>query len=326
VASAPLRRALAGGVTVEGDDDAFDLHVLQPQVLLAREGGTHRSDNVRDACLMRGDRVEVALDDHRGPFAPDRGPRDVERIERRALVEERRVRRGDVLGLLVGAHRPAAESDDLPARVLDRHDEPAAEPVVHTAVAGTQQAGGDPFGLGEALLLEVDEQPVPQLRRVAETELLDRLWAPASPRQVGRGALALIGRAQALSEVEECRLHQPAQPVLAFLVFRSATYELDAGTLRQHPQSLALVEVVHLLHEREDVALLVAAEAVVVPSLGVHLERRRLLRVERAEAFVDLSRSLEGHALADKSDDVDALLDRVEVTWHVRSPCGAGTR
>jgi hypothetical protein len=139
-------------------------------------------------------------------------------------------------------------------------------------------------------------------------------------------ALPVIGRAQTLPEVEERRLHQLAQPVLALAVFGRAARELDAGALGEHLQRLALIEVVELLDEREDVAFLVAAKAVVVPSFGVDLERRRLLGVERAEALVDLPRSLERHTLADERDDVDALFDGVEVTGHVRSPSGAGTK
>src|SRR3954469_18965608 len=89
LAPAPLGRALTRRIAVERDDDLFDLEILQTQVLLGGKRGAHRRDNVRDARLMRCEDVEVALDDHGGSLRANGRQRRVERVERRALVEER---------------------------------------------------------------------------------------------------------------------------------------------------------------------------------------------------------------------------------------------
>jgi len=71
-----------------------------------------------------------------------------------------------------------------------------------------------------------------------------------------------------------------------------------------------------LLEPGEGVAVAGAAEAVVAPAIGVDLERRRLLRVERAETLVEPTGLLERDPLADQLNDVDALFDEIEVTRH----------
>src|SRR5437764_412579 len=82
--------------------------------------------DVRNPGLMGDQGIHVALDHDRQPLALDRGARRVDRVQRGALAEERRIRRIQVLRLSV-AHRAAAEADHGAARVADGEDDPATE-------------------------------------------------------------------------------------------------------------------------------------------------------------------------------------------------------
>src|SRR5215469_10803572 len=61
--------------------------------------------------------------------------------------------------------------------------------------------------------------------------------------------------------------------------------QLDPGPVRQSLQRLGEAEVVDLLDELDDVAALVAGEAVPEPPGRRDIERRRLLVMERAQAL-----------------------------------------
>ncbi len=61
--------------------------------------------------------------------------------------------------------------------------------------------------------------------------------------------------------------------------------------------------------EREDVAALVAPEAVVALAIGIDVERGGLLVVERAEADVVAARLLQRQVATDDLDNVDAVAD-----------------
>src|SRR5207249_9331897 len=79
-------------------------------------------------------RSEIALPDPpRLPLASG-GPGDVERVQRRALVEKGCLARVDVLAPLVGPQRSPPEGDDPAATVLDRDHEAIPEPVVKPAL------------------------------------------------------------------------------------------------------------------------------------------------------------------------------------------------
>ena len=59
--------------------------------------------------------------------------------------------------------------------------------------------------------------------------------------------------------------------------------ELDAGPLREQTHRVDEVDVVVQLHEADHVARGVAAEALEKPAVRMHVERRRLLAVKRAQ-------------------------------------------
>ena len=83
------------------------------------------------------------------------------------------------------------------------------------------------------------------------------------------------------------RLLRREQALLALaLGRRPSAAELDAGLVGQDLQRLRLVEPVDLDEPVEDIALLAASPAVEGAAIRVDAERRRLLRVERAEPAV----------------------------------------
>src|SRR5437867_13384383 len=124
---------------------------------------------------MKGDGVEIPLDDHGGALFPYRRSGGVERVEGRTLVEEHGSLGVHVLAALLGAHRPAAKGDDPAPAVLDRDDQPFPEPVEQTAVAPADKAGRDGLLVGIALLPEIADETVPAVGGVAQPELVDRL-------------------------------------------------------------------------------------------------------------------------------------------------------
>ncbi len=84
----PRRVALLpGGIRVQRQDDAAGEALEQVQLVLG-QGRAHGGDRVGEACLVQGDHVQVALDDHHLVFRADGLARLVQPIEQAALVEE----------------------------------------------------------------------------------------------------------------------------------------------------------------------------------------------------------------------------------------------
>jgi hypothetical protein len=157
-----------------------------------------------------------------------------------------------------------------------------------------------------------------QLRRGRPGQALATAFAalgqepPSSHRLRQRGELLgveLLGRAVRLEQPAPTP-HLLARPSAALVVLDG-----DARLVGQPLDRLGEREVVDALHERQHVAPLTAAEAVPHPQLWTHVERRRLLVVERAQPLerADAARAqghvvahdvLDGRPLLDGSDDV----------------------
>ena len=86
---------------------------------------------------------------------------------------------------------------------------------------------------------------------------------------------------------------------------------------------LGEAEAIHFHDEGEDVALLMAAEAVVVAVGSVDGEGAGLFFMKRAEASVVLRAGLaQLEVVADDADDVHLLLDGLgEVVGHAKNEC-----
>src|SRR5439155_27310206 len=91
-----------------------------------------------------------------------------------------------------------------------------------------------------------------------------------------------------------------------------AILQLDAGPIREQLQGTPEVDLLDLLDEAEEVAPLVAAEAVPGLPLGVDLEAGRLLGVEGAETPQLTASLAQGDVLLDDLDQVQARLDLVD--------------
>lgn len=94
--------------------------------------------------------------------------------------------------------------------------------------------------------------------------------------------------------------------------------EGDARFLRDGANRLGETDVLDFLDEGEDVAVLVAAEAIEELAAGVNAEGRSLLFMEGAEAGVVLGASFaESDVVANDLDDVGLLFDGLgEVVGH----------
>ena len=136
-----------------------------------------------------------------------------------------------------------------------------------------------------------------------------RSWVVAAETpllEIRAGPLRLARLEQHLAVPRDRRLERLAEASTATVLPRRPRAELDPGTLGQPGQGLAEVQPVAAHDEREDVAVLSAAEAVPRLALGRDDEGRCLLGVERAEALLDRSRTLERNGLADDVGDREA--------------------
>src|SRR5262249_295738 len=126
-----------GGVPVVAEDDPF---AEPPQLfrLLRRQGRSHRGDGFLDAGAHEREVVEIALDEYRTLLPPDRVARLGEAVEGPLLLEERRLGRVEVLGLLSFGEGAAAEADGPAAIVAQHEEETVAEAVVGALGLGTR--------------------------------------------------------------------------------------------------------------------------------------------------------------------------------------------
>ena len=85
---------------------------------------------------------------------------------------------------------------------------------------------------------------------------------------------------------------------------RALVFHFDAGTFREHAQRIGKREPFEFHYERDHVAALLAAEALEESAIGMHVERRRLLTVKRAEPHEVAATLAERDVPADESADV----------------------
>ncbi len=92
------------------------------------------------------------------------------------LLVDRRFRGVQVLGAVVVIGELASpETNDVPSEVTYRPHEPAAEPVVHTTVALTDQSPAQQFLISETLTAQEAGERVPGLRSEPDTKVLSAI-------------------------------------------------------------------------------------------------------------------------------------------------------
>ena len=217
-----------------------------------------------------------------------------------ALRVERRLGRIHILRhiaalVVVRLQRARGEGDYLAAFVRDGKRNALAEArvhwprrAIHLVLRAEQPARPHHTSSGK-----MSFQGIPHgieiVRRVADAEGLNGLRRDAAPGQVFPRACSFRRPMMRLRSTLRRRLvdvqQLPPQASLPRLFGRRklALRQRDPGLLRHCPDRLGEAEAVHLHHEVEDVALLVAAKTVVVAMRGVDRERACLLLVERAQ-------------------------------------------
>ena len=232
-----------------------------------------------DAGHVDGDAVHLAFDEDGEVGFADLGFGFVEIEEDVALGVERGLGRVDVLASCRWVEGAGGEGDDLAGLVGDGEGDALAEARVHGAggavglLLGAEEAAGaeDVFG---KVGLEALAHVVEVVRSVADAEGLEGLGGDAAASEVlaGAGGLRGLSWASKYCVAASCRSiswrRRPAS--------RASSGELKSRLGSGTPALAATartasgkLSAIHLHHEVEDVAMLVAAEAVVDALLGL---------------------------------------------------------
>ena len=164
--------------------------------------------------------------------------------------------------------------------------------------------------LREALFEEPRLQSFTRRGREPQAELLDRLRRDVAPGELGprpragrRRELLAEVRRRDLVDLQQ-RLAQRGIPAGIVATALAWLGQGHADLLREHPHGVLKTDLLVQLEELEHVAAGAASEAVEEPLFRMHLKRRRLLGVERAEPLVRRPRALQRDVLLHNLQDV----------------------
>ncbi len=269
---------------------------------------------------MQREHVGVALAQDHPPALCTLDPGRGDPVEHLTLAVDLALRRVQILRSVVVAHRARAETAHAPARVCRGEHDAAAEAVnqlIGTGLLAPAEVGGQDLIGAVARLAGRGHDPIPGVRRVADTELTQDLLVEAPLLQVVAGRLRLPRLPQKSLVEGGGPVEQRVQPLAPLAACRSLRrlvlgLELDAETVRQRLERALEVEPLGEHHEGERVAGLRTAEAVVVLLVGAHVERRRALVMERAAAEVAVDAApRQLHLRADERQHVDRVAHAV---------------
>ena len=267
--------------------------------------------------FVRGDDVHVAFDDDRLALRADGLAGAVERVEHAALVEDRRLRGVDVLG--VGAvHRAAREPGDASVHVAQREHEPSAEHIPRgcAVVAAQDEPGAEQQVVVEAERAEAAQEFAAGGGCVADAEAGGGVLADVASFRVGARLRSAFGDERLLEELLRRVVERverivivPLPPLLnahARLRGEEAHRSGEVGVLRPHD-------------EREHVAA-GRTSAETAPGLPVREddERGRALLVEGAARLVAAAGALQVRDVA--GDDIDDVEARPDVVHSAHTP------
>ncbi|MCW0450032.1 hypothetical protein NB706_002866 [Xanthomonas sacchari] len=278
--------------------------------MVRRGRGAQRRHRLGDAELEQRDHVHVALD-HDQPLDLLVGLAHLpQAVQLAALVEQRGLRRVQVLGAVVLVEHAAAEGDDPAAAVEDREHHPVAELVVDVAAVVLGEQPGAVEQLEPALVgaQRVLERAV-AVRGVADLEARAVFGVHAAAVQVDARLLAAVELALEELGRRFQRGVQVAMVVAGGLgraTLLGVARDVHAGALGQLVDRVEEFEAVVVHQEADRGAVRAAAEAVVELLGWRHRERGRAFVVERAARRVLLALALQRHARADHLDDVGA--------------------
>ncbi len=241
---------------------------------------------------MHRDHVHIALAEDQA--APVSVLREIQREKHVPFAENRRIRRVEVLRLVV-AERSAAERDHIAAQVDDREHHAAVKAVHRPAAAAFERdVGKDHFLLGKPLPLEVIHQLEAAGGRIPQAEMTDGGGLQGAAGKILPPRATLVGIQNGIEETGRFPVqgqHARAQPghAVVHTVFRHR----EARALREKTDRLHIIQILDLAHEGDHVAPGAAAEAVKRAVVRVDVEGRRFFTVERTETDEVLAAALE---------------------------------
>ncbi|MEZ5978007.1 MAG: hypothetical protein R3F34_07310 [Planctomycetota bacterium] len=309
-------RGSTRAIAVEHERESLCTRAAQePRVLFRGRGAEHRHD-VADAGLVRRHDVGVALDDDDVALAARRVGGQVEPEHELALVEQRGLRGVHVLRTLDAGQQASAETDDAPALVADRDDEPPAEEVVELAavVAARETRVEQRRRLEAGPARGLDERATVR-RRPSQTEGLADVRAETAFLEIAPRGLA-VRPEELLAEEARRPFERLAKGLQARVLLRvplAPPRNLETDGARELLDGLDERHAVEGLDEADRVPALAAPEAVEDALARHDVERGRPLVVERAARLPLRARGPEtGHAAADDVLDRDGVLEPVE--------------
>src|SRR5258705_7197533 len=233
--------------------------------------------------------------------------REVQVVEQLALVKDRCVGRVQILGLS-RAEDASAERHHPRAQIVNREEQTAAEPRDQRAIIPfNDQARFEQHVLTQAQSFHRIEERGPT-RRVAEPLHLRLFERDVTRVQILAGAVGLRTLVQLAAEPIGRRRHRLVQRLArVWGGGAGALRDRDAGAPRGLPHGRGIIHAQLLHEEREDVARLVAHEAVEHSLLGDDGEVAMGAAVEGTGSAIVGPGTLELDVLADDANQVGGL-------------------
>src|SRR6266511_2068507 len=265
-----------------------------------------------DSGLLQREHISVSLNHYRTLLLRDRRTRPVEAVKEIALAEELTLRRVHVFRAqrIVVAELARLETKHAAASIGERKQQPSGEIVV---AAPVHEAGRDELFASEAAAERFTHE-----RRAAEREsesvLAAHFFAEPAPREVVASKraclrvpeIALVERGGCVEEFEQA-FAVAATGVL--LRRRLLVLDLDVEAVGKPLDRAGEVKLLRVAHERDQVPLRAAAEAVVELVRRVDREARRPFLVERATAEIARPGLAQLRSRGDDRDHVGCNLD-----------------
>ncbi len=308
----PAGGPLARGIAIE-TQHRLVRHAPQQLDLAFGQRGAERRDRRADPGANQRDHIHIAFRHHDAALFARRRPCRRHVVEHLALVEERRIRRVEIFGLLVGLQRPRAESDGPAAPVGDREHYPSAETVVGgAAILGPdQQPGLDQHRLIDRLTQQSGLQRAARIRRVTQPERRNRLLVQPAPRQV----LPPLAGLERAFEKRASRLHhldQGRPRLLPRALLRRRLRHLDPRLPGQPLDRFRERQILRPHQKPKLVPMGPAPEAVVEAFGFIDKKAGRLFVVEGAEAGELVAFPDQLDAAADQRGEADAVADFIQ--------------
>src|SRR6185437_7140854 len=248
-------------------------------------------------------------------------------VERSTLMEERRLRRVEILGRSVLLQRAAAEGDDAAAPVGDREHDAIAEAIVwnRDVLTGDEKAGLDHVLDWHPGGAEMFLQRILPCGRIAEPKSQLRWRGKPAVGEIAATARAVSRRQRSLEKLGG-KLDDVMERLTAFLARFSLGRigrQRDAGHLRQPFDRFRKADALGFHYEIENAAVLSRREVVIEALFVVDRERGRLFLVERRQSLPLAAGLAQFHAPADDRRNRKPraqLIEKLRRKFHGDSP------